>query len=306
LTESAQLALEDEQFKHMIPMSTAAAIPPDHEDGIDNPMSYQAPIESPPTDEWDTVIKQDLDALRQPEIYGNFVELPAGRKAWPSQWVYQIMYNGACDAQRIKAKLICGVNHQNQGIYYKATYALCACLGHITPAPSIATKYDLQIHQMDVCTVFLDVDLEEEKYMHPPLGYICLLQNGSRFNDPRSTQTSQKIVLCFQLFLCGLKQSLYISYGMFEEIVITIGCAASRVDGGRYVLLNDGIIVAAVVLDLDEPLLISNESLNGKINDQMKMRFWMHAVGRDSFHFGMDMQHNQEHPLINMLQRSYI
>jgi hypothetical protein len=40
LPKSAQLALEDEEFEHMILLYDAAAISDDHEDGIDNPKSY--------------------------------------------------------------------------------------------------------------------------------------------------------------------------------------------------------------------------------------------------------------------------
>jgi hypothetical protein len=45
-------------------------------------------------------------------------------------------------------------------------------------ALAIAAKYNLEIHQMDVCSAFFGVDLEEEIYMHPPQGYIRLVQTG--------------------------------------------------------------------------------------------------------------------------------
>jgi hypothetical protein len=50
LAESAQLALEDEEFEDMIPIYATAAISEDHEDGIDDPKSYKAATESPLAD----------------------------------------------------------------------------------------------------------------------------------------------------------------------------------------------------------------------------------------------------------------
>jgi uncharacterized protein YozE (UPF0346 family) len=50
LTECAQLALEDEGFKDMIPIDAATAISNDREDGIDDPKSYKAATKSPLTD----------------------------------------------------------------------------------------------------------------------------------------------------------------------------------------------------------------------------------------------------------------
>jgi len=47
LEESAQLALEDEEFEDMIPIYAAAAISDDYEDGIDDPISHKAATESP-------------------------------------------------------------------------------------------------------------------------------------------------------------------------------------------------------------------------------------------------------------------
>jgi hypothetical protein len=103
-----------------------------------------------------------------------------------------------------KARLVCRGTHQIESIDYQATYALTARLGHVRLAVAIAAKYDLEIHQMDVCTAFLEVDLEEEIYMNPPQGYVRLLQNGSRYYDPRST-TSWKMVLRLKMSLYGLK-----------------------------------------------------------------------------------------------------
>jgi hypothetical protein len=111
-------------------------------------------------------------------VFGDFVELPEGRKALRSDCLYKIKCNGAGNVQRFKARLLSGGNHQMEGIDYQATYALTARLGHVRLALAIAAKYELEILQMDVCTTCLGVDLEEEISMHPPQGYFLLLQIG--------------------------------------------------------------------------------------------------------------------------------
>jgi hypothetical protein len=129
------------------------------------------------------------------------LELPEGRNAFPIHWVYKIKLDGAGNVQRFKARLVCGGNHQIEGIDYQAKSAPTARWGHIRLALAIAAEYDLEIHQMDVCTAFLGVDLEEEIYMHPPQGYSRLIQTG------RLTKTSRKMVLHLRKSLHGLKQS---------------------------------------------------------------------------------------------------
>jgi len=234
-------------------------------------------------------MKEELDAIGQHQAFEDFVELPEGRKALPSHWVYKIKHDGAGNVQRYKARLVCGGNHQIECIDYQATCALTAHLGHVRLALAIAAKYDLEIHQMDVCTAFLGVDLEEEIYMHPPQGYFRLLQTGSRYNDPR-LKTSRKMVLCLRKSLYGLKQSSHVWYGTVKDFVISIGFVASRVDGGLFMLHDtDQDIVAAVVLYFDDLLIIANEDLIGQIRDQMKKTFRMHDLGSVSFYLGMNI-----------------
>jgi hypothetical protein len=107
LAEYAQLALEDEEFEDIIPISAAAAISNDHEDGIDDPKSNKAATESLLAAKWDSVMKEEFDAIGQHQVFGDFVELPEGRKALPSHWVYMIKGDGAGNVQRFKARLVC-------------------------------------------------------------------------------------------------------------------------------------------------------------------------------------------------------
>jgi len=69
---------------------------------------------------------------------------------------------------------------------------------------------------------------------------------------------------------------------------------------------DHGIVVAAVVLYVDDILIIANEGLIGQIEDQMKKRFRMHHLGSVSFYFGMNIERNWEHHTIDIHQHSYI
>jgi hypothetical protein len=113
-----------------------------------------------------------IDAIGHHRVFEDFVEHPHERKALPSYWVYKIKHDGAGNVQPFKARLVvCGRNQHIEEIYYPATSASTAPFGHINLAPAIAGKYELEIHQMDACPAFLDVDLEEDINLHPPQGY---------------------------------------------------------------------------------------------------------------------------------------
>jgi hypothetical protein len=264
VAQSAQLPLEDERFQDRIPIYATAAISDDHENGIDQSKDYKARTKSPLTNKWDIVMKEELDAIGQRQVSVNFLELPERRNALPSHWVYKIKCDGAGNVQQFKARLLSGGNHHIEGIDYQAIYALTVRLSHIRLALAIAAKYDLEIHRMGICMSVMGVDFAEEIYMHPPQESFHLLQNVSRYSDPRLTKISLKMVLCFRKSLYGLKHSSHVWYGTFNDFVISIGFKASRVDGELLVLEDQGTVVAAVVQYVDNHLIFTNEGLIGR------------------------------------------
>jgi hypothetical protein len=287
----------------MIPIHLAAAISNDHQDGIDDPKSYKVATESPLADKWNTAMNEELHAIGEHQVFGDFVERPEGIKALASHWVYRIKCNGAGNVQRFKARLVCGGNHQIEGINYQATSAPTACSGDGRLALATAATYDLEIHQMDICTAFLRVDLEVEIYMHPPQGCFRLVQTKT------FTKTSRKMVLCLRKSFYGLKQSSHVWYGTFKDFVSSIGFVASRANGGLFVLHgreDHGIVIPTVVLYVDDLLIIANQGMIGQIKDQIKKRFRMHDLGSVSFFLGMNIKRNREYHTINIHQQSYI
>jgi len=294
-SECAQLALKDQEFEDVSLTYTGAAIYDDHKYSI-HPKSFKAASKSPLTEKWDTVMKEQLDAIGQHRVLGDFVQLPEGRKALPSHWVYKILRDGAGNVQRFDARQVSGGNHQIEGINFQAMYAPTARLGHIRLALAIAAKDNLQIHQMAICTAFLGVDWEDETSMHPAQGYCLLLRTGSRYNNPSLTKTSRKMVLHFRQSLYGLMQPTEFWYGTFNDLVISIGFVASRVDRGLFVLYDEedhGTVVAAVILYVDDLLIIANDGFIELITDQMKKRFRMHDLRSVSFYLGVNIEHNQ-------------
>jgi hypothetical protein len=289
----------------MISIYAVAAISDDHEDGIDDPKSYKAATESPLADKWDMAMKEELDAIGQHRVFEDFVELAEGRKALPSHWVYKIKRNRSGNVKQFKARLVCGRNHQIEGIDYQAMYAPTASVDHVRVALAIAAKYDLEIQQMDVCTAFLGVDLEEEIWMHQPQGYFRLLQNGSRYYNPRSMR-SWKIVLCLRKLLYGLRQSSNVSYGTFKELLVSIGFVELRVNRELFMLKDQLRVLAAVVSYVNNLLILANECLICQIKDQMMKRFRIHDLGSLYVYLAMNIKRNPEHHTIEIQQHSFI
>ena len=61
---------------------------------------------------------------------------------------------------------------QREGIDYNETFSPVSCKNSFRIIMALIAYYDLEIHQMDTKTAFLNGDLEENIYMAQPKGFI--------------------------------------------------------------------------------------------------------------------------------------
>ena len=77
----------------------------------------------------------------------------------------------------LKARLVVKGYTQNEGIDYEETFLPVAMLKSIRILLFIAAHYDYEIWQMDVKTVFLNGNLEEEIYMMQQEAFVAKNQD---------------------------------------------------------------------------------------------------------------------------------
>ncbi len=102
----------------------------------------------------------------------NLVELPENRNVIDSKWVLKTKYNADGSIDRYKARLVARGFTQEPGIELEETFSPVARLTSIGTLLAIVNQLNLDLHQMDVSTAFLNGDLREEIYMRQPEGYI--------------------------------------------------------------------------------------------------------------------------------------
>ena len=74
---------------------------------------------------------------------------------------------------KYKARLVIKGYRQKEGLDYFDTYSLVIRITSIRLVLAIAAIRNLQAHQMDVKTAFLNGELEEEIYMEQPEVFIA-------------------------------------------------------------------------------------------------------------------------------------
>ena len=88
--------------------------------------------------------------------------------------------------QKAKARLVARGFQQVQGVDYFETYAPVVKFTSIRLLLATVAELDLELHQMDVVTAFLNGDVDEDIYMEQPEGcvdsshpdYVCKLNKS--------------------------------------------------------------------------------------------------------------------------------
>jgi hypothetical protein len=73
--------------------------------------------------------------------------------------------------ERFKARLVAKGFTQREGIDYTEIFFLVSCKDSLKIIMALVVHYDLELHQIDVKTVFLNVDLLKNVYMTQPKGF---------------------------------------------------------------------------------------------------------------------------------------
>nr|GEU55926.1 hypothetical protein [Tanacetum cinerariifolium] len=75
------------------------------------------------------------------------------------------------NVKRYKARIVAKGYTQNNGVDYNETFSLVSKKDSLRVILALAAHYDLEPHQMDVKTAFLNGNIEEEVYMEQPEGF---------------------------------------------------------------------------------------------------------------------------------------
>jgi hypothetical protein len=93
---------------------------------------------------------------------------PRNRKIVGSRWVFRVKRGPDGSIQRYKAHIVAQGFTQTEGVDYDETFAPVAKFASFRIILAMAAEQNLEVYQMDVKSAYLNGDLKEEIFMHPP------------------------------------------------------------------------------------------------------------------------------------------
>lgn len=120
---------------------------------------------------WCHSMVEDLGSIQDNKVC-ELVDLSNGHSIIKLKWVYKVKKDVEENLVKHEARLMAKANMQKQGVNFHEVFASVARMDLVRLLIALVTQESWRLHHMDVNSVFLSGELEEELYVKQPPGYI--------------------------------------------------------------------------------------------------------------------------------------
>eukprot|EP00253_Pinus_taeda_P002810 PITA_02810 len=121
--------------------------------------------------EWRAAMNEEIESILRIDTW-DLVQMPNNKTPIGCKWLFKPKMNADGSIEKLKARLVAKGYSQQEGIDFDDTFAPVAKLNRIKMLISLATKYNWELHQLDVKSAFLNGELKEEIYLVQPKGFV--------------------------------------------------------------------------------------------------------------------------------------
>ena len=257
----------------------------------DDPKSFRDAMKGSNSQKWKPAIEAEMNSLRKNNTW-ELVDLPHGKSAIGSKWVFKTKLNADGTINKHKARLVAQGFKQKQGIDYDEVFAPVVKYTSIRTLLSIANDFDMEVHQMDVNSAYLNGDIDADIYMVQPEGYV----------DPNHPNKVCKLLKS----LYGLKQSARCWNKKIDNYLKSEGYTPSSADPCIYVRSKEGkIVILALYVD-DNVIMSNSKKLLEAEKTKLSQRFDMEDRGEINYLLGMSVKRDRQKQTLKIDQKLYI
>ena len=259
--------------------------------GNDDPRSYREAMNGPNSSVWKSAADVEMESVLKNKTW-ELVDLPPGKNAIGSKWVFKTKLNADGSINKYKARFVAQGYAQQHGIDYEETFAPVVKYVSLRTVLAIANQYNMEVHQMDVNSAYLNGDIDAEIYMKQPEGYV----------DPDNPRKVCKL----RKGLYGLKQGGRIWNEKIDKYLKSQGYTPSDADPCIYVKFKEGKIVI-LALYVDDTVIASNcDKMLKSAKKMLNEKFDMTDLGEAKSVLGMSIKRNRNEGMLTIDQSAYL
>ena len=245
-----------------------------------DPVTFLDAVHSPQYDKWNIAMKEEMLSMANNGVW-DLVELPENFKPIGCKWVFKTKKDAKAKIERFKSRLVAKGYTQKEGVDYTETFSPVSSKDSFRIIMALTTHFNLELHQMDVKTTFLNGDLYEEVYMKQLEGFVV--------------DGKENMVCRLQKSIYGLKQASRQWYLKFHDVVTSLGFEENTVDSCIYLKVS-GRKFIFLILYVDDILLASNDlGLLMDVKRMLSQNFDMKDLGEANFVLGIEIHRDRDH-----------
>ena len=254
----------------------------------DEPHTTSEAMQSGNAKKWEHAIQEEYDSLMANATW-ELTLLPKNRQSVGCKRLFSTKCDGSSNVVSYKERLVAKGYSQVAGVDFNETFATVAKFSTIRCILVLGVVMDLEMHQMDVKTAFLNGDLEEESYIDQPQGFV---QGG--------------MVCKLKKSLYGLKQFPRAWYECINAFFVKEGLVRSHADHSLYVVQSSTHIVIVIIYVDDLIILASDMTKLMEFKAKLEKEFDMCDLRELHFFLGVQIERNRVDRILTMHQKSYI
>ena len=253
---------------------------------IAEPATAEAALSSAQGEQWREAMDEEMASLYANNTW-TMVALPSGVKPIPVKWVFKVKKDAAGKVERFKARLVAKGFRQREGIDYDEVYAPVSKYSTLRALLATVASKDLELHQLDVKTAFLNGVIDEDVYLEQPAGY---------------TEGGGGMVCHLNRALYGLRQAPRMWHIRLKEELERLGFRASEADPSLFVADIEG--ERAFILVYVDDILIAAKDLVvvSSVKAKIMSTFDTRDMGEASLFLGMTIARNRSARTVTLSQ----
>nr|GEY09657.1 hypothetical protein [Tanacetum cinerariifolium] len=228
---------------------------------------------------WIEAMQDELLQFKMQKVWV-LVDLPKGKTALGSKWIFENKKDERGVVVRNKARLVGQGHTQEEGIDYEEIFTSVARIEAIKLFLAYASFMGFMVYQMDVKSSFLYETIKEVVYVCQPPG----------FKDPDYPDKVYKVVKA----LYGLHQAHRAWYETLANYLLENSFQRGKIDQTLFIKRQKGDILLVQVYVDDIIFGSTNKVLCKAFEKLMKDKFQMSSMGELTFFWGLQVKQKED------------
>ena len=217
-----------------------------------DPVDYASAMSSASAVEWQAACDAEMASHARNGTWV-VVELPPHRRPIGNKWVFKTKYRADGSLDKRKARLVAKGFTQQYGVDFLNTWSPAVKYKTLRIVLALATRWDLELDQLDVETAFLNAKMKEEVHMEMPEGYAQRIMHEAMASGAFKAAAGASLVCRLVMCLYGTKQaSMEWNAEVNHTIVFVLGFTRTVCDPCLYFKVSATGLLLLLCLFVDD------------------------------------------------------